>query len=435
MKVGILGGGISGIAIQHFLKTESEVLEAAPKIGGLCTTIWKDGFGYDIGGHILFTKNQEVSAVVEHTLGENINYCKRFNNILYKGHFVKYPFENGIGGLDSQDRYECLIGYLKNEHTNPPTNLREWCYSTFGNGFAEKYLIPYNEKIWNWPTEKTEMGWVERIPKPPMEDVVKSALGIETEGYLHQLFFKYPKHGGVESLVRALAKPDASISCDYRVSDIRREGAAWRVTDGHSSRLFDRLAVTFPIHEVVKCIADLPAEVYKAVQGLRYNTINVVFVAVNNESLLGRSATYIPDPTVLTHRICCMGYFSKELVQPGTSSLIAEITTNAGDGVHEMSDTQLTERTVDDLDRIGLIRKSDVIVTDVHRSTYGYPVYDLDYRRNVRVMRDYFASVGIDLCGRFAEFEYINSDECIRRAIALANRYNEEAAAKATSMT
>ena len=39
-------------------------------------------------------------------------------------------------------------------------------------------------------------------------------------------------------------------------------------------------------------------------------------------------------------------------------------------------------------------------------------------------MNDYFASIDVELCGRFAQFEYINSDECMRRAIALADKLN-----------
>ncbi len=119
-----------------------------------------------------------------------------------------------------------------------------------------------------------------------------------------------------------------------------------------------------------------------------------------------------------------MGFFSKELVKPGTSSLIAEITTNPGDGVHELSDEAMTERVIADLQREGLIDRKKVIVTDVTRSRYGYPVYDLNYYKNRKIFHDYFASIDVDLCGRFAQFEYINSDECMRRAIALADQLN-----------
>ncbi len=47
-------------------------------------------------------------------------------------------------------------------------------------------------------------AWVERIPKPPAKDIIKSALGIETEGYTHQLHFYYPKTGGFQTLPRTL---------------------------------------------------------------------------------------------------------------------------------------------------------------------------------------------------------------------------------------
>jgi protoporphyrinogen oxidase len=424
MNVGILGGGITGITLQRYLHHESEVLEASGRTGGLCSTIFKDGFGYDIGGHILFSKSQEINALVERLLGDNCGKARRANQVYFKNRFVKYPFENGLGALDKEDIYECLIGYLKRDEFPEPTNLREWCYRRFGRGIAEKYLVPYNEKIWNIATDKMSLEWVDRIPSPPLEDVVKSALGHETEGYLHQLYFKYPRFGGAEALVDAVKKPGGPITCDFRVENVRRQRNGWSIAGGKGVRSFDRIVVTMPIHEAITCFDAVPDLVKSAVARLRYNTINIVFIAVNNTSLLERSALYIPDPNVITHRLCYMGFFSKELVKPGTSSLIAEITTNPGDGVHEMSDAALVERVVADLDRENLLDKRDIIVTDVTRSKYGYPVYDLDYYENIKIVTGYFASIGVDLCGRFAQFEYINSDECMRRAIVLAEKLN-----------
>jgi protoporphyrinogen oxidase len=427
MNVGILGGGITGITLQRYLQHFSEVLEAADRPGGLCQTIFKDGFGYDIGGHILFSKHQEINRLVEELLGENCGYAKRLNKIYFRNRFVKYPFENGLGALDKEDIYQCLIGYLKREVHPDPTNLREWCCRRFGKGLAEMYLIPYNEKIWNIATDQMSLEWVDRIPSPPLEDIVKAALGYETEGYLHQLYFKYPKKGGVQALVDATRKPDGVVSTGFRVERIRRQEKNWTVTGSLGSRSYDRIVVAFPIHEAIACFEGVPDDVKKAVTGLRYNTINIVFIAVNDESLLEHSAVYIPDPNVVTHRLCYMGFFSKELVRPGTSSLIAEITTNPGDGIHEMSDATLIERVIEDLNREGLLDKRRVIVTDVTRCKYGYPVYDLNYYKNTKILYDYFASIDVPLCGRFAQFEYINSDECMRRAIALANQLNTQA--------
>ncbi len=412
------------MAIQRFLDHDSLVLEASEKPGGLCRTFFKDGFGYDLGGHILFSKNERVNGLVDELLGDNINQCRRANKILFGGRYVKYPFENDLGSLAPEDAYDCLIGYLRNDFSGEVTNLSEWAYATFGKGIAEKYFVPYNEKIWNISAEQLGLDFVERIPKPPMEDVVRSALGIETEGYLHQLYFRYPKEGGVESLVRALIDQRSQIVCDFRVLSVKRVGKGWEVSNGDDVHRFDRLVVSFPIHEAIRCFADVPEEVRQAVDGLRYNSMRVVLVGVGTESLLDKSAVYIPDPSVVTHRVCFMGYFSDRLVRPGTSSLIAEVTTNPGDGVHELNDEDLTARVVADLDRVGILEAGDVIVTDVQRLTYAYPVYTLSYRKNQATVHRYFADQGIELCGRFAEFDYINSDECLNRAMALAERLN-----------
>lgn len=424
MRVGILGGGITGVALQRFLDHDSVVLEADDHPGGLCRTFFKDGFGYDLGGHILFSKNEEINGLVDSLLAGNMNRCRRANKILYAGRYVKYPFENDLGSLPLEDNYECLIGYIQNDFVGEVKTLRDWAYATFGKGIAEKYFLPYNEKIWNISADCLGLDFVERIPKPPMEDVVRSSLGIETEGYLHQLYFRYPTEGGVQSIVEALIGEDSEIVCGYRVLSIRRSTRGWEVSDGNDDHTFDHIVVSFPIHEAIRCFKDVPRDVLQAVEGLHYNSMRVVLVAVNNESLMDKSAIYIPDPSVVAHRVCFMGFFSDRLVRPGASSLIAEVTTNPGDGVHELTDDELVARVVDDLDRVGILESSTVTTTDVQRLKYAYPVYTLDYRANRAVVHGWFDEIGVDLCGRFAEFDYINSDECLRRAKVLADRLN-----------
>ncbi len=423
MNTGILGGGLSGIALQSFLNSESEILEKEDRVGGLCRTFNKDGFYYDIGGHILFSKDQKIMEFIRTALGKNINACKRKNDIFFKDRFVKYPFENGLGALDKEDIFDCLIGYLKNDHPKP-SNFLEWIYHTFGDGIAEKYLVPYNKKIWKTPLDKMGLEWVERVPKPPMEDIVKSALGIETEGYVHQLYFYYPAEGGIEGLIKALLKDNAKVTAGYEVREIRKRDDMWIVSNGKKERSYDRLVLTIPVKEAVKCIDNVPKVVSDAADALRHNSVRVVLVGVNNESLFDKSAIYIPSVDITPHRICYMGYFSKNNVPSGKSSLMAEVTTHEGHELYKLSDDDLIQKVVDEIHKAGFINKQDVVATDVKNLEYGYVVYDADYRKNVEIVRDYFAGIGIELHGRFAEFDYINMDEVIRRSMKLADKLN-----------
>lgn len=424
MDIGILGGGISGITLSRFLNHNHLILEKSSVPGGLCRTFWKDGFGFDIGGHILFSKHQHVNDLVNSVLGDNINYCKRLNMILFKGRYVKYPFENDLGALDKQDAYECLIDYVKNDWQGEPTNLEEWAYQTFGRSIADKYLIPYNRKIWKMEPREMGLEWVGRIPKPPLEDVVKSAMGIATEGYTHQLYFRYPLHGGFESVVKAMIKDPSKIVTGAGIRSIEKKGKRWEVNTGERSWDFDHLVMAFPIRDAVKCFKNVPQEVHDAVAGLRFNALRIACIAVNNESLMDKSAVYIPDPEVTPHRVCYMGFFSPNVVKPGTSSLVAETTCRPGSDVDRLPDRDFLDLVVGDLDRVGIINKQDVIVTETKRVEFAYPVYDANYGKNTKILRDYFSSLGVEQLGRFAEFDYINSDECIHRAMKMAERLN-----------
>jgi len=424
MRIGIVGGGLGGLTLRYFLRHKNEILEKEERVGGLCRTFEKDGFFYDLGGHILYSKNKQIISFVRRVLGRNINYCRRNNKILFKGRFVKYPFENGLSELDFKDNYECLISYLKNAHTVKPDNFKEWILYTFGNGIASKYLIPYNKKIWKFKLEQMDLGWVERVPKPPLEDIVKSAIGIETQGYTHQLYFNYPKIGGIEGLIKALIKDKGPIHTGFNVSSIRKRGKSWIVSDGREEKSYDKLVLTMPVTEIIAAMEKVPQKVSKAASLLKYNSLRIVLIGIRKEKLLDKSAVYLPDSRTLAHRACYMAYFSRNNAPQGKSSLIAEISVRKGRGLYNISDAALTKKVINDFTRLNIIAKKDVLTADVKNIKYAYVIYDKEYTQNAGIVKNYLKSAGIELLGRFAEFEYINMDEVILRAMKLSKRLN-----------
>ena len=179
-SVGILGGGISGIALAAQLGEDVEILEKSSRTGGLCSTIVENGFTFDAAGpHIMFSKNKEVLNLMIGALGDNVHQNRRENRIFFKDKLVKYPFENDLAALPKEDNFDCIYGYIVNPRAGEtPKSLADWSYATFGAGISEKYFIPYNEKIWNYDANKIGLEFVARIPKPPMEDVLKSSKAI-----------------------------------------------------------------------------------------------------------------------------------------------------------------------------------------------------------------------------------------------------------------
>jgi protoporphyrinogen oxidase len=424
-RVGILGGGISGVALASALDADVEVLERRGRVGGLCGTIVEKGFTFDAAGpHIMFSKNKDVLARMVEVLGDNVHQRRRDNKIFFKNRLVKYPFENDLAALPKEDTFECLMGYIKNPHANDKAeNLAAWSYMTFGEAISDKYFIPYNRKIWNYDPKKIGLEFVSRIPKPPMEDVVKSAIGIPTEGYLHQLNFYYPVEGGFEAMVHGFAKRvKGKIQTNWSVASVARDGKGWRVVSKTGEeRHYDTLVNTIPIHEFLKMWSDAPKEAKAAARKLRYNSLINVLVGCSEDRGYPYTALYVPEPDISFHRLSFPKAFSERCVPPGSSSIMAEITANEGDGIWDLSDEEVIARVIGDLVRIGFVDEKTITYKRVIRFLYGYPVYDLAYRKNVTAMRESVEKTGVRLLGRFAQFDYINSDVCVERALALSN--------------
>ena len=212
MKVAILGGGLSAISLAYFIQnketiSEISIIEKEDKLGGLCRTFEKNNLKYDVGPHIIFSKDKEILELMSNLLAENKEKHRRSNKIIYKNRFLQYPFENDLSKLDKEDIEYCVNSFLNNPHENiDANNMLQFFLKTFGEGITNIYLKPYNEKIWKFNPELMDTQMVERIPKPPKEDILNSAKGETIDGYLHQLYFLYPKEGGTKELINSFIK-------------------------------------------------------------------------------------------------------------------------------------------------------------------------------------------------------------------------------------
>jgi protoporphyrinogen oxidase len=434
----ILGGGLSGLTLARLLHERGEkviVLEAELQAGGLCRSRTAQGFTFDTGGsHIIFSRDQEVLSFMRRMITRNEQRNDRNTKIFYKGRHVKYPFENGLYELPPEDRFSCIHGFIntliavEKGGIPAPENFREWIHYTFGPGIAACYMVPYNEKIWKYPTEKMSHHWVDgRIPRPPVEDIIKSAIGIETEGYTHQAVFSYPLDGGIEQLVTAIADPvQPFIRTLFRVTSLREEGHQWHISNGRETITADRVICTIPVQHLLPCLDGVPATVKNACSALVYNSLICVNIGIRGP-LPEISWMYIPDKALgKTNRLSFPSNFSRHAAPRGCSAILAEITHQPGDEVSGLSDRELTQEVISMLETMKICTPDQVIFSSVERQPFAYVVYDLEYQKNIAIIRDYCRSREIPLVGRFAQFEYLNMDGCIRSVMDFMKLYPRE---------
>ena len=423
----ILGGGIAGLSLASFIDRQAIILERKNEVGGLSRSYAMNGIVHDVGPHIIFSKNKQVLDL--HTTMIETNRIRRSNRVHYQGRFVKYPFENDLAALDAEARDYCLKEFLSNPYEHyKPANMLQFFLSTFGEGITRLYLQPYNEKIWKFDPSFMDTQMVDRIPKPPAEDVIKSANGIATEGYTHQLYFHYPKSGGFQTLVnayrdRALSKGHR-IHTGVQIQRLQRTDAGWVVHTNQGAIEAAQIVNCMPLHELFKFL-DASEEAKRHLNDLKYNSIYIVMVQVKKDSIGDHLGIYIPDKNTIFHRLCRLNFLGDNYKLPNNqSTLMAEVTFRPGSYLASLPQQQIVDQVLQGLVAQKFIERGDVIDTTIRFEPYAYVIYDLDHRRNADFVLNYLLSRGIYSAGRFAQFEYLNTDGVVEQTLKLAQQIN-----------
>ena len=105
----VLGAGPSGISYSLFFENSPLIIEKNDHPGGHASSFVIDGFTFDYGPHIIFSRDKPILDFIVNSLGENVHQCKRNNKISFKDKLVKYPFENDLSTLDLEDKVTAVM--------------------------------------------------------------------------------------------------------------------------------------------------------------------------------------------------------------------------------------------------------------------------------------------------------------------------------------
>ncbi len=433
MKIAILGAGVTGLSLARFLVEGGldadaiHLFEEASLPGGLCASKNVDGFTYDVtGGHILYSKDKPAMAWIQEKAGGASAFVEkeRHTRIRFGQRWVNYPFENGLGDLPPEANFDCLRGYVAAWHERQvtksaaPKEFGAWIQWRFGEGIARHFMDPYNQKVWKRELDFLTSDWVAgRVPDAPVDDVLRSSVGIRTEGYTHQSIFLYPKHGGFQAITDGIAEPlMPRIRLGTRVRELARRGEGWLVNGEH----FDLVVNTLSLTWLPDLMPSMPTEIAAACKALEYNGIVCVLLALDRPAHPDLSWIYLPhDSQGPANRITYMSNYAPSLAPKGRSSLLCEVTTQGGAA---FPGAELERDIVDGLARSGLIRRDEVLFHDRTTTKQAYVVFDHGYAARRQAIFGWLESVGLMTLGRFGRFEYDNSDQCVIKARELAGK-------------
>ncbi|MCA8975484.1 MAG: NAD(P)-binding protein [Planctomycetes bacterium] len=427
MKIAILGGGISGTALARMLSTSGHrvtVLEKSDRPGGLCKSRRYGEFTFDdAGGHILFSKDRTVLDWQLARCGGEDGTVRTVRNTKIRWHdrWVPYPFENGVGHLTKEAIVECVAGYVeafaeRRAGVPCPENFHDWVHWRMGAGFARHFMIPYNEKIWECDLRRLASSWVSgRVPEAPIEDILKSAIGMQTEGYSHQSVFWFPRNGGFEQLVRGTVLGGGfDLQCGITAARIERRGDRFAV-DGED---YDLVVNTVPLPQIEAAIADIPDAIRADIRALEpISLVNLMIGVELDEPLPPLSWVYLPfQEQGPVNRVTYFSNYSPENAPAGHGSFLAEVT-HRGDLA---PDKAWARNVVAALGRAGILEPERVVLLEWCDNEFAYIDQNLEFAARIARVREWFDTSGYITFGRFGRYEYHNSDQCIARAMQVA---------------
>ena len=208
----VVGAGISGLAFADALGKDDDylVLESDREIGGYCKTITQDGFVWDYSGHFFHFKHQDIEKdLVARMPGQKILKIEKDSRIFWsRDRWIDFPFQKNIHQLPQADFLECLsdLHFKEGSQTagqGAPKSFEEMLYARFGKGIAERFLVPYNEKLYATKLSSLDVDAMGRFfPHADVDDIIRNFTRPDNASYNSS--FTYPEGGAIQ-YVHALA--------------------------------------------------------------------------------------------------------------------------------------------------------------------------------------------------------------------------------------
>ena len=432
-RVLILGAGPCGLGAAYRLSELGHrdflVCERADQVGGLAASVETgDGFTWDLGCHVLFSRSPYFNAVMDEVLVGEWSERRRDATVWMEGRFVPYPLQYNLHRLPPEMRRDCVVGLIRAARaTSEPATFLEWIASAFGEGLARHFMVPYNEKIWAAPLDSMSLEWIaERVPRPDLERAILNVLDARDDsGWGPNARFRYPRKGGIGEIWRAVAREVGMdrVGLGRTAVAIDPHAKIVRFADGGEER-YDTLVSTLPIDRLVGMAGLEPLR--PAAGRLVSSTVHVVGLGIRGETpehLRDRMWIYFPDATIPFYRATILSNFSEENSPPGHWSFLVEVSESK---TRPLADSaSLVGEVIAAAVREGIVADpADVVVTWRSIAAPGYPTPTRDRDRLIDTLLPALEAHSIYSRGRFGlwKYEISNQDHAFLQGAELAGR-------------
>lgn len=420
----ILGGGLAGLSAAWH--SGYPVFESRNKVGGTAASIQENGFVFDLGIHVLQSKNEYFLDLLK-KLGVTLKTHTRNGWIYNHKTFFPYPFQVNTSHLPFLMKLKCLFGFAFSlKGSSRASDYADWMKKNFGAGFCDTFLFPYAKKFWCFPPDNMTFDWVgNRVPRPKFSEVLKGAFkNQETELGTHTIF-QYPekKSAGFAAIAQAFMDNLKNVHCGMRATRIDTCKKIVFFNSVEKPVHYKKLISTIPLPELVSLLPDVPSEIISAVKNLKFNSIAAVNIGLNTPELTKKHWIHFPEPDISFFRISFPSNFAKSLVPEGASSIQAEIAYRG----QQPDPSAITTLVKKDLTALGIIPPGvEILSENTIFLPYGYVIYNHNREKLVKKIHCYLEQLDIYPCGRYGAWEYLWSDQSVLSGKEIIQKITQE---------
>jgi len=423
----IIGAGPSGLAVAHELNRDTLILEKEAEVGGLCRSIEVDGGVFDIGGHSFHTPHPEVDALVEGAFEGGLYRQKRDARVFSHGTLIPYPFQRFYDRLpDPEIVAECERGLKAAGEAQDaePADFEEYIIQKFGPGVARHFMLPYNRKLWARDISGISCEWTsERVAAPKGSAEQFDTSGGKRKPLQPDTRVGYPPDGGFVEIFRSLSKRVPRVVTGQQVVSIDPVARTAWTADGTAFG-WKRLVSSMPLPDLVRVVAGVPTEVIELADRLEYMSLRVELLLVGRRLETDIQRIYSADAEIPPHKIAFNHNSSDSLRSRDRHAIMAEVSLSPE---KELDVETIAPRTTELLLNLGFLSSaSDIVWTGHVDVRYAYPVYTHQRPGLVKGIKTWLAEYDIHTVGRFGDWEYINSDRCLMKGLALGRQLRHD---------
>lgn len=410
----VLGAGLTGMSAALALsdrQIDHLIFEKQAHVGGLASTILDGDYRFDHTGHLLHLSDPTRHARILSLLDEPPLEIERRSLIYSEGVYTRYPYQSNTHGLPAETAYHCLLDFVRANTvpTKPAAhNFEEYCIIHFGRAIAERFMLPYNRRLWGVEPAEITTSWCERfVPIPSLEDVLAGAVGHPQRELGYNATGLYPR-AGIGELSSALGRQLTSLM--LRTSARRIDVRERRVHFDHSSMGYRALISTLPLTVLLSLMTDVPDSVSSAGRQLRCAPLYYLDVALRHQPCIDMHWVYVPEDRFPFYRVGNYAAFSPQMAPPGAASLYLELVERSVapelDRIWPATEAALLE--------MRLIRRpEDVAFCRVRRIDHAYVIYDQKREAALATILAYLEPLGILSVGRYGGWNYSSMQDAL----------------------